>query len=339
MNSLLLIFQFLVVTFFLGWLHIYLFASAFNDQDFTHRLMRLYAIIIPVLAIKLVSWMNGYYYGLEQSKISTNNKAILIIDCDSDYGYKTAKFLNHLGFAVIAGCSNPGSDKSRQLITEAHCRERMHLINAMKGEGRNTLPFTSVESILNSTGDELYGLVINPPSPDLKLIQASDFEELCWKTMNSNFFDVIKIIRRFLPLLRKSQGRIVTLRFPENDRPKPLNAAYAASGQAIKAFMDSLRHELILLKVQVIEIEAEFSNLSVAHDSDLSPSEIEDYYRTSHEYPLRFFHIAAFPEAIKYIGSVFLKPEVPYFVDIMPISLQRFLRNLLGQKFAFDLKI
>nr|XP_006011815.2 PREDICTED: corticosteroid 11-beta-dehydrogenase isozyme 2 [Latimeria chalumnae] len=62
--------------------------------------------------------------------------------------------------------------------------------------------------------------------------------------MEINFFGTLEVTKAFLPLVRHSKGRIVTVSSPAGEHPFPSLAAYGASKAALNLFINSLRHEL-----------------------------------------------------------------------------------------------
>ncbi|RXM36048.1 Corticosteroid 11-beta-dehydrogenase isozyme 2 [Acipenser ruthenus] len=69
--------------------------------------------------------------------------------------------------------------------------------------------------------------------------------------MEVNFFGTLEVTKTFLPLVRQSQGRLVTISSPSGEQPFPCLAAYGASKAALNLFINTLRHELKLWDVKV----------------------------------------------------------------------------------------
>jgi short-subunit dehydrogenase len=65
------------------------------------------------------------------------------------------------------------------------------------------------------------------------------------KLFDTNVFGVFHMTQLFLPLLRASKGRIVTLSSIAGLVGAPLRAVYCASKFAVEGYMDSLRRELL----------------------------------------------------------------------------------------------
>ena len=59
--------------------------------------------------------------------------------------------------------------------------------------------------------------------------------------MAVNFFGAMDVTSSFLPLLKKSKGRIVNMSSVAAFLPMPLNLAYTASKFAMQGYTDSLR--------------------------------------------------------------------------------------------------
>ncbi|XP_033896522.2 11-beta-hydroxysteroid dehydrogenase type 2 isoform X3 [Acipenser ruthenus] len=69
--------------------------------------------------------------------------------------------------------------------------------------------------------------------------------------MEVNFFGTLEVTKTFLPLVRQSQGRLVTISSPSGEQPFPCLAAYGASKAALNLFVNTLRHELKLWDVKI----------------------------------------------------------------------------------------
>lgn len=85
-------------------------------------------------------------------------------------------------------------------------------------------------------------------------LEAFPIEKL-YAQLEINFFGPAKMIQKFLPLIRETQGRIVNVSSIAGRVAIPFFGPYAASKFALEGMTDSLRRELHPLGVKVILIE------------------------------------------------------------------------------------
>jgi len=76
--------------------------------------------------------------------------------------------------------------------------------------------------------------------------------------MDVNFYGVVRVTRTFLPLIRKSKGRVVNLISMAGRVGCPFMSAYGASKHACIAFTESLALEMQPFNVKVLSIEPWF---------------------------------------------------------------------------------
>nr|XP_013796634.1 PREDICTED: estradiol 17-beta-dehydrogenase 2 [Apteryx mantelli mantelli] len=72
--------------------------------------------------------------------------------------------------------------------------------------------------------------------------------------MDVNFFGAVEVSKTFLPLLRKSQGRLVNISSMAGGIPLPKYAAYGASKAALSMFSGVMRQELSKWGIKVAAI-------------------------------------------------------------------------------------
>jgi 3-hydroxybutyrate dehydrogenase len=73
--------------------------------------------------------------------------------------------------------------------------------------------------------------------------------------MSVNLFGAIRVINAFLPLIRKSQGRIVNVSSIMDRMTSPFSGCYTITKGAIESYSAILRLEMKRFKVQVVVIE------------------------------------------------------------------------------------
>uniref|UniRef100_A0A670KJB4 11-beta-hydroxysteroid dehydrogenase type 2 n=1 Tax=Podarcis muralis TaxID=64176 RepID=A0A670KJB4_PODMU len=168
--------------------------------------------------------------------------------CDTGFGKVAAHHLDTLGLTVYASVldlKSPGAEELRQ-----SCSSRLTLLemDLTKAEDiQRVLQFIKAQTV--RTG--LWGLVnnagINTTLADAELTPLRDFRSC----MEVNFFGTLELTQGLLPLLRSSQGRIITISSPAGNMPFPCLSGYGASKAALSLVMDTLQYELAPWGIQV----------------------------------------------------------------------------------------
>ena len=103
--------------------------------------------------------------------------------------------------------------------------------------------FGSLDILINNAGYGLFGA-----------LEDLEKEEIRYQ-MEVNFFGTVDVTRAFLPMLRKSRGKIFNFSSVFGFMGFPLTSLYCASKYAIEGLTESLRAELAPHSVQVCLIE------------------------------------------------------------------------------------
>nr|XP_028595309.1 corticosteroid 11-beta-dehydrogenase isozyme 2 [Podarcis muralis] len=184
----------------------------------------------------------------QRKRIPAVGRAVLITGCDTGFGKVAAHHLDTLGLTVYASVldlKSPGAEELRQ-----SCSSRLTLLemDLTKAEDiQRVLQFIKAQTV--RTG--LWGLVnnagINTTLADAELTPLRDFRSC----MEVNFFGTLELTQGLLPLLRSSQGRIITISSPAGNMPFPCLSGYGASKAALSLVMDTLQYELAPWGIQV----------------------------------------------------------------------------------------
>ncbi|KAL1472817.1 hypothetical protein MTO96_022722 [Rhipicephalus appendiculatus] len=136
------------------------------------------------------------------AEISGAGKAVLITGCDTGFGHRLAKRLSRCGFLVFAGCLKNDSDGAEELKSLSNVK--VLLLDVTKQKQVDD----ALDTVKENLGDRvLWSVVTNAGIGSCGLLE--------WLTMETvtNIFDVnvfggLRVIKKFLPLLRKSHGRV-----------------------------------------------------------------------------------------------------------------------------------
>lgn len=176
---------------------------------------------------------------------------ILVTGCDSGFGSVVVKMLADKGFGVFATHLLPDSAKTLRETSPAI--EPLHT-DITKQESVDAMA-AKVKAHLEKESAKLYGLVNNAglllQSGPIEWTPASNFE----KMFAVNVVGAVRVTNSVLPLIRKSQGRIVNVASIAGRIGLPSQGAYCASKHAMEGYSDTLRRELVDWGVNVIIIE------------------------------------------------------------------------------------
>lgn len=92
------------------------------------------------------------------------------------------------------------------------------------------------------------GIAVGSPIESLPIDEWRNLYEI-------NLFGPIRLIQKFLPLIRKTKGRIINVGSISGRIATPFLAPYSSSKFALRSLTDSLRREVIPLGVKVVLIE------------------------------------------------------------------------------------
>ncbi|XP_070763423.1 17-beta-hydroxysteroid dehydrogenase type 2 [Enoplosus armatus] len=180
------------------------------------------------------------------------SRAVLITGCDSGFGLALAERLSEMGVRVFAGVLDVNGAGAQQLRERGSENLQVLQLDVTNGPQIETAHHY-IRTQVSDTG--LWGLVNNagilhcPVDAELHSIAAYR------RFMDTNFLAAVKMCQVFLPLLRRSRGRIVNVSSMAGDVPMPMFAAYGASKAALSIFSKVMRLELSVWGVEVALIQ------------------------------------------------------------------------------------
>ena len=164
--------------------------------------------------------------------------AVVITGASTGIGYASALHLASLGFEVFAGVRRDADAERLRAAGDGRI-EPLH-IDVTDGASIGA----AVERVGEAVdGGRLAGLVNNAgiavPGP-IEFIPVDEFR----RQIEVNLVGQMAVTQAFLPLLRRSRGRIVNIGSIGGRVALPLLGPYAASKHAMEGLSDSLRREL-----------------------------------------------------------------------------------------------
>uniref|UniRef100_A0A8C5L9U9 Hydroxysteroid (17-beta) dehydrogenase 2 n=1 Tax=Jaculus jaculus TaxID=51337 RepID=A0A8C5L9U9_JACJA len=193
-----------------------------------------------------------YVCSSDQELLPVDQKAVLVTGSDSGFGHALAKHLDKLGFTVFAGVLDEKGSGAEEL--RKSCSERLSVLqmDVTKPEEIKDAHSKVIErikdkglwAVVNNAG--IFHLPI-----DGELIPMTDYK----KCMAVNYFGAVEVTKAFLPLLRKSKGRLVNVSSMGGTVPLQMLAAYNSTKAALTMFSSIMRQELSKWGVKVIIIQ------------------------------------------------------------------------------------
>uniref|UniRef100_A0A8C0HFD0 Hydroxysteroid 17-beta dehydrogenase 2 n=1 Tax=Chelonoidis abingdonii TaxID=106734 RepID=A0A8C0HFD0_CHEAB len=166
---------------------------------------------------------------------------LVLSGSDSGFGHALAKYLDNLGFVVFAGVLNKKGAGAEEL--KRSCSQRLCVLQ---------LDITTAYISFSSSG--LWGVVNNAGilgfPADGELLPMSVYKQC----MDVNFFGHVEVTKMFLPLLRKSKGRLINISSMAGGIPMTRFAAYGASKAALSMFSGVMRQELAKWGIKVAAV-------------------------------------------------------------------------------------
>lgn len=234
--------------------------------------------------------------------INCVNHLIAQSGCDSGFGHEAAVLLNSKGFRVYATCMFPEDVGSKNLIHKASSPQSMIILH---------LDVTSDKSIdslydyvmkdLEDNNCKLWCLINNAGVARIGMAEWGDFDYHFRQIMEVNTFGVVKMCRKFLPLLRQSRGRIVIIGSITSKIFLPFTTAYSMSKKALLAFADGLRWECNKFGIQVTTIEPNFASTNLMSlDNSLNLADkvyretsdsVKSVYEEKTQELIQFYHL------------------------------------------------
>nr|XP_025124235.1 estradiol 17-beta-dehydrogenase 2 isoform X2 [Bubalus bubalis] len=160
------------------------------------------------LVLFSLSYFVMYTYFSGQELLPVDQKAVLITGCDSGFGHGLAKYLDELGFTVFAGVldeQGSGAEELRRTCSKNLSVLQLNITNTQEikaaySKVKEKLQNKGLWAVINNAG------VLGLPT-DGELIPMTEYK----RCMAVNFFGAVEVTKAFLPLLRKSRGRLVNI--------------------------------------------------------------------------------------------------------------------------------
>ncbi|XP_067135047.1 17-beta-hydroxysteroid dehydrogenase type 6-like isoform X1 [Centruroides vittatus] len=190
----------------------------------------------------------------KKTQVDVGDKAVLITGCDTGFGNELARRLTDDGVFVYAGCLYPDGSEAKKLSEDCGSRLKVLKMDVTRADDVDRA-FRELEHTLNGKGPKvLWGVVCNAGRSVLSEIEWCDIQTFR-EMIEVNVLGNVRVTKAFLPLLRKSKGRIVFVTSVAGHFTYPGFVGYSMSKHAMVSFADGLRREMKKWGVKVITVE------------------------------------------------------------------------------------
>ncbi|MCG8451226.1 MAG: SDR family oxidoreductase [Pirellulales bacterium] len=166
-----------------------------------------------------------------------SSRSILVTGCSSGIGQATALLLAKRGFQVFAGVRR--EDQLQELAGSK--RPLLHPVLLDVTDDDDVA--RTVATINERSPAGLFALVNNAGVGLPAAVELSQLDEVR-QLFEVNSVAPLRMIQHCLPLLRKTQGRVINMSSMNGKMALPMVGAYSASKFALEALSDTLRVEL-----------------------------------------------------------------------------------------------
>ncbi|XP_022090932.1 D-beta-hydroxybutyrate dehydrogenase, mitochondrial-like [Acanthaster planci] len=211
---------------------------------------------VPAVGLLLFTW-----FGPPEKRLGSAGKAVLVTGCDTGIGNALARYLDKLGFRVFAGCLYADGEGAAEL--RGRCSDRLLVLQMdVTDTDQVSSAAAQVHKIIRDNNESLWGVVNNAAVNGLGELEWISLDQ--FKSVTEvNLWGSIRVIQAFLPLIRRSKGRIVNMSSISGRMSFPCSSPYCLTKYAVEAMSDSLRHEMYKWDVKVVLVEpANFAGAS-----------------------------------------------------------------------------
>ncbi|QDK39062.1 SDR family oxidoreductase [Bdellovibrio sp. NC01] len=162
-----------------------------------------------------------------------------------------------IGFALTKSCLEQGYTVwacVRKLEALKDLKDKYPTLHVIRMDVTSNEEVVAAANIISQQSVKDFVLINNAGIALGGPIEAMNLKE--WRNLfEVNVFGLLQVTQAFLPLLRKTKGRVINIGSISGRMSSPFLAPYTSSKHAVRAISDSLRRELRSLGVKVILIE------------------------------------------------------------------------------------
>lgn len=220
------------------------------------------AVVVVYSANIITRWILSL---MPKEAVNPEGKAVLITGCDTGFGLSLAHRLRSYGFHVYACCLSEDSQGAKELSELPERMEVLKLDVTKYEEVQNV-----VKHVETDLGNRDLWCVVNNAG-------VAIFSELEWCSMSViehmfhvNVLGAVRVTKAFLPLLRRSRGRVAIVASAAGHITYPGFLSYSMTKHALVSLADGLRREMLKWNVGVVSIEPTMYKTRIAHSDVLT---------------------------------------------------------------------
>uniref|UniRef100_A0A0A9XQ23 D-beta-hydroxybutyrate dehydrogenase, mitochondrial n=1 Tax=Lygus hesperus TaxID=30085 RepID=A0A0A9XQ23_LYGHE len=220
------------------------------------RISQISTISLFILFLALTLAITLFYHNL---KVSTAGKFVIVTGCESKIGYAIAKHLDEQGLSVFAGFANCIEGKIK---LKNECSGRLQTLDLDISNER------SISSALTTVQQHTKGIWCIVNTGTWSVYGQSEWvpPSVYRKTLEINLLGVINLNKAFLPMLRKTKGRIVNVCSILGRIPAGMRAPICVVTSALQSYTDCLRIDMRKWGVDVILVETGLTTSAAWYD-------------------------------------------------------------------------
>ncbi len=174
-------------------------------------------------------------------------RAVLVTGASTGIGRACAEALAGQGFQVYAGVRKQSDADTLDQLGVAG-------LEPVTLDVTKAADIEQVAAHVTGSGHELAAIVNNAGVVEAGPLECLPLDRLRWQ-LEVNVTGQVAVTQAFLPLLRRSQGRIIFIGSSSGYMTAPFVGAYCASKHAIEAIADALRQELRPWGIHVANVQ------------------------------------------------------------------------------------
>lgn len=197
--------------------------------------------------------------------------------------------LNRLGFFVFSGCLDPNGKGATELKKFAPQSNRIVTLPMdVTSQDQISAAYEKVQSVLNDPSSgvtELFAIVNNAGiglSSPIEFAKENSLDPYDTH-LDINTMGVIRVTRKFLPLIRKSKGRIINLSsMAARSNAVGINP-YSVSKAATSKFTEGLQEELAPFGITSIDVNPWFFKTPILNPGNIIKLAVKRFEESSED--------------------------------------------------------
>jgi len=186
------------------------------------------------------------------------NGAILISGASTGIGKSAAKNLQNLGYTVYAGVRKQADADNLQKF----CKELRPIFLDVTDQKSIQTAVERIERETQKDGIGLVGLINNAGISAGLPVELEQIDQVR-RTFDVNVFGTYRLTQACIPLLRKSEGRIIVTGSMAGSVGRPCKNVYTSTAYSLEGFCDTLRLELAKWNISVSLLKPAFVKTSI----------------------------------------------------------------------------